>query len=82
MVWLNKLIALILPLFPRSLVKLFAKQYIAGETLEQALVKTTQLNREGIGVTLDLLGEDPGDKSDCTRALGVYEKAKIGRAHV
>jgi proline dehydrogenase len=75
MVWLNKLIALILPLFPRSLVKLFAKQYIAGETLEQALVKATQLNREGIGVTLDLLGEDPGDKSDCIQALGVYEKA-------
>lgn len=75
MIWLNNLIALILPFVPRSLVKLFAKQYIAGETLEQALEKTTQLNQEGLGVTLDLLGEDPGDKFACTRALGVYEKA-------
>jgi len=75
MIWLNNLIALILPLVPKSLVKLFAKQYIAGETLEQALEKTAQLNRDGLGVTLDLLGEDPGDISACTRALGVYEKA-------
>jgi proline dehydrogenase len=72
--WFNNLIAQILPLVPKSLVKIVARQYIAGETLEQAIVKTLQLNRAGLGVTLDLLGEDPGSKADCTRALTVYEK--------
>ena len=74
MIWLNNLIAVMLPLVPKSLVKIVAKQYIAGETLEQAIVKTEQLNKAGLQVTLDFLGEDPGSKADCTRALGVYEK--------
>ncbi len=74
MIWLNNLIARILPLVPKSLVKIVAKQYIAGETLEQTIVKTAQLNTAGLQVTLDLLGEDPGSKADCTQALGVYEK--------
>jgi proline dehydrogenase len=71
---LDILIARILPLVPKSLVKIVAKQYIAGETLEQAIVKTEQLNKAGLVVTLDLLGEDPGSKADCTRALRIYEQ--------
>ena len=75
MIWLNNLIALLLPLVPKPVVKIVAKQYIAGETLEQAVVKTIQLNQDRLGVTLDLLGEDPGSRADCTRAVKVYEKA-------
>ena len=67
MIWFNTLIARILPLVPKSLVKIVAKQYIAGETLEQAIVKTEQLNKAGFQATLDLLGEDPRSKADCTR---------------
>ena len=36
MFWFNNLIAFLLPFVPKSLVKIVAKQYIAGETLEQA----------------------------------------------
>lgn len=53
MIWLNNVIARILPLVPKSLVKIVAKQYIAGETLEQAIVKTEQLNKAGLQATLD-----------------------------
>lgn len=73
MIWLNTLIALILPFVPKSLVGIVAKQYIAGETLEQAVARTRELNRNGMGATLDLLGEDPIDKASCTRAVETYE---------
>ncbi|MBA3012435.1 MAG: proline dehydrogenase, partial [Desulfobacula sp.] len=66
MIWLNTLITLLLPFVPKSLVKFIARHYIAGETLEQAVVKTKQLNRQKIQVTLDLLGEDPVSKAHCT----------------
>ncbi|MFP4059202.1 MAG: proline dehydrogenase family protein [Bacteroidota bacterium] len=54
---LNKIIAAILPYFPRKFVWLFSKKYIAGETLEDAFRVSEELNREGIMVTVDLLGE-------------------------
>jgi proline dehydrogenase len=75
MIWLNNLIAQLLPLVPKPVVKIVAKQYIAGETLEEALTKSQELNRNDLGVTLDLLGEDPGGKDDCLRALLVYKRA-------
>ncbi|MBU3953011.1 MAG: proline dehydrogenase family protein [Proteobacteria bacterium] len=81
MIWLNTLITLLLPFVPKSLVKFIARHYIAGETLEQAVVKTKQLNRQKIQVTLDLLGEDPVSKAHCTQAVRVYEKT-IEAIHV
>lgn len=74
MIWLNRFIAQILPFVPKSLVGLVARHYIAGETLAQALEKTQALNRSGFHATLDFLGEDPGKKEDCTRAVQVYEQ--------
>lgn len=53
----NKLIAGILPYMPKKLVWLFSKEYIAGETLEQAIVVAKELNAEGIMTTIDVLGE-------------------------
>lgn len=73
MIWLNNLIAKLLPLFPVSLVGLVAKTYIAGETLEQAVALTRDLNSKDTRVTLDLLGEDPKNREECTRAVGVYQ---------
>ena len=75
MIWLNNMIARVLPLVPRSLVGIFAKQYIAGETLSQAILKIRELNDQQISATLDLLGEDPQKKTDCLAAVNVYKKA-------
>ncbi|CCK78496.1 proline dehydrogenase family protein [Desulfobacula toluolica] len=75
MIRLNRLIAQLLFLVPKSLVEIFAKQYIAGETLSQALEKTRELNDLKIDVTLDFLGEDPQKKRDCRAAVDVYKKA-------
>lgn len=53
----NKLIANILPFFPKKLVWLFSKSYIAGETIDDALNVSKELNKQGMVVTLDILGE-------------------------
>jgi len=53
----NKLIAGILPYMPQKLVWQFSKEYIAGETLQQAITVAKALNAEGLLTTLDVLGE-------------------------
>jgi len=53
----NKFIAAILPYFPKKFVWLFSKSYIAGETVEDAIKVSKDLNSNGIMVTLDILGE-------------------------
>ncbi len=54
---LNSLIHLTMPLLPRKLVGMVARRYIAGVTLEEALKRISQLNRDGFLVTMDVLGE-------------------------
>lgn len=57
MMWLNKLMAAVLPYLPKSLVWVFSKRYIAGKTLDDAVRVSKSLNKEGFMVTIDLLGE-------------------------
>ena len=53
----NKLIASLLPYFPKRLVWIFSRRYIAGSTLNDAIRVSHELNKQGIMVTLDVLGE-------------------------
>ena len=53
----NKLIAQALPYFPKKFVWIFSKKYIAGESIEEAIIASRELNKRGIQVTVDLLGE-------------------------
>lgn len=53
----NKMIAALLPYMPKKFVWLFSKKYIAGETLDDAIQVSKDLNSKDILVTLDLLGE-------------------------
>ena len=53
----NKFIASILPYFPKKFVWIFSKPYVSGETIEDALKASKELNNNGIKVTLDVLGE-------------------------
>lgn len=53
----NKFIASILPYFPKKFVWLFSKPYVSGESIEDALKASRELNNKGIKVTLDVLGE-------------------------
>jgi proline dehydrogenase len=53
----NKLIAAILPLFPKKFIWIFSRPYISGETIEDAMRVSKELNSKNIKVTLDVLGE-------------------------
>jgi proline dehydrogenase len=53
----NKLIAAILPYFPKKFIWVFSRPYISGETIEDALRVSNDLNSKNIKVTLDVLGE-------------------------
>lgn len=54
---LSKIIANLLPYMPKALVWQFSKDYIAGETIEDAIEAAKKLNSEGIMTTIDVLGE-------------------------
>jgi proline dehydrogenase len=53
----NKLIAALLPFFPKKIIWIFSKSYISGETIEDAMRVSEGLNNNKIKVTIDILGE-------------------------
>jgi proline dehydrogenase len=53
----NKFIAAILPYFPKKFIWIFSKSYISGETIDDAMRVSKDLNSKNIKVTLDVLGE-------------------------
>lgn len=53
----NKFIASILPYFPKKFIWIFSRSYISGETIEDALRVSRDLNTKKIKVTFDILGE-------------------------
>jgi proline dehydrogenase len=55
--FLNRLFAGILPFIPKSWVYSVAKEYVAGESLEEVMEVASRLNQKGASVTIDLLGE-------------------------
>ena len=80
----NKLIAGILPYMPQKLVWQFSKEYIAGETLEQAIAAAKALNDEGALTTIDVLGEfiknlDEAEtnKKEYLEVIEAAEEAKV-----
>ena len=54
---LDSLIKKTVPYLPKWFSKLFASPYVAGETVEEALMNVSKLNRKGFQATLDILGE-------------------------
>ena len=53
----NKFIAAILPYFPKKFIWIFSRSYISGETIDDAMRVSKDLNSKNIKVTLDVLGE-------------------------
>ena len=83
-VMFNKLIAAILPYFPKKFVWIFSRPYISGETMEDAMKVSKDLNNEGVMVTLDVLGEfiktldeAEANKKEYLRLIEVSEKNGI-----
>src|SRR3989304_6935597 len=53
----------------------FAKRYIAGERIEDAVNAVKRLNANGISATVDNLGEEVDDENEA--AKGVEEYARL-----
>jgi proline dehydrogenase len=53
----NKLIASVLPYFPKKFIWIFSRSYISGETIDDAIRVSKNFNSNNIKVTLDVLGE-------------------------
>lgn len=80
---INKIISHILPYMPKKLVWVFSKEYIAGETIDEAIEVAKKLNEEGIMTTIDVLGEfiKNLDEAEANKQeyLGVIEKAEAAK---
>ncbi|MDP2236591.1 MAG: proline dehydrogenase family protein [Bacteroidales bacterium] len=84
MMWINKMIAGVLPYMPKNMVWLFSKRYIAGKTIEDAIQTSRKLNEEGMMVTIDLLGEfitelhqAEANKNEYLHIIETVQKGKI-----
>jgi len=85
----NKFIAAILPYFPKKFIWIFSKSYISGETIDDAMRVSKDLNSKKIKVTLDVLGEfiktlDEAEenKKEYINLINVSYKNKINAAEV
>ena len=54
------------------LAKHFASRFVAGETVDEALAATRELNAQGITASLDLLGESVYNERDARQARDAY----------
>lgn len=64
---INKLITKTLPLFPKSFIYIFAKKYIAGATLADAVKVCKELEAKGACTTIDTLGEFVSSKDQASK---------------
>lgn len=69
---INNLIAKSLRFFPKSLIWVFSRKYIAGEHIEDALAASRELNSKGFLVTVDLLGENITNQDEAKRYTEEY----------
>lgn len=68
----NSLLVRMLPYFPKKFVGLISKRYIAGESLEDAVRKTREINQRGACVTIDYLGEFVRDMATVEEMTKTY----------
>lgn len=69
---LNRVLVATLPWVPKAIVGKVASRYVAGETLEDALRVIRALNAEGAMATVDVLGEEVGERAKALAAVEEY----------
>ncbi len=68
---LNKIILSSLNIVPKPIVKIFAKNYIAGETLDEAINTVKKLNAINCRTSIDLLGEYVESKEQALKEMDI-----------
>ena len=84
MLLINKIIVSVVKILPKSVVYFFAKRYIAGERLQDAVNLVKELNKKGILATMDVLGESITTKeevilakSECLAVLNTIKQNEL-----
>lgn len=62
---INFLIIYLVSAIPKTIIKVFAKQYVAGTTIDESLSIVKNLNNQNLSVTLDILGEHTKSNNEC-----------------
>lgn len=70
----NKTVSYTLPYVPKPIIGYFAKPYIAGESLDDAVDTVKALMDEGACATVDVLGEEITGKDQATNAVEIYKQ--------
>ncbi len=70
----DKAIANSVPVIPRPIVRRISRRYIAGDTLDEAIEKIRDLNRQGCVATVDALGESSQSERDVAGTLEQYKR--------
>ncbi len=71
---INSLVILLLRATPKPILFLFARRYIAGPDLSDALRVVRELNQKGILATVDLLGESLADERHVMEVVKTYKE--------
>jgi proline dehydrogenase len=71
---LDSVIAASLPLVPKPLVRVFAKPYVAGESLQDQLRVIEELNAQGYMVASGILGEFVTKREESEQAVRDYQQ--------
>ncbi len=81
---LSRAIVKFVTLLPKSVVSIFAKKYVAGTKLDDAIRVTKELNAKGIFTTIDVLGESiknieeaRSEQKACMSVLEAIEKHNL-----
>lgn len=85
---LNRAMVATLPIIPKPIIKKFAKRYVAGDALADAVELTNNFNSKGIMSTIDVLGESIKSKdeaiaakNECLEVLDAIDKNKLNANH-
>jgi proline dehydrogenase len=70
----QKAVSHVLPFVPKPIVGYFAKNYIAGEIIEDAVHVVKDLMDEGACATIDVLGEEVKEKDHALKVAETYQK--------
>jgi len=72
---LTRIVLATLPLVPKQLMRKIASRYIAGETLQEALARLTDLAQRGHPGIIDVLGEGIADEREARAVAANYVEA-------
>jgi proline dehydrogenase len=63
-----------LPITPKPIVRFFARRYVAGSTLEDAVSTVHRLSQERCCATIDVLGESVSERHHAEVAVAAYQE--------